>query len=324
MSYNAGFVGVSGVGASLIINELENNIKSYLDWGFLNIGGFVNINIPTTNISSFDLHILKPTVDKNQTPNYKVWQTPRKDWVYETGINYNGANPINISGIYVNSTLYPAPTGSGNITYKLNYPEGKVIFNSGLPASSVVQMNYSYRSIQVYKSEEFPYWKEIQHRSLENKTGFVLSDKGDFSIGTEHRVQLPAIILETVASSKSIPFRLGDKSLIIYQDILCHVLADNRNDKNNIVDILRLQEDRVIWLYNTNTVVRSGVYPLNYDGSKNLTGQNYNLIVDNNSYRWLTDRISEVSISEINFLNLRMYGSVIRLTNEIIFTSFES
>jgi hypothetical protein len=183
-------------------------------------------------------------------------------------------------------------------------------------------MDYSYRSVQVYKAEEFPYWKEIQYKSLENKTGFSLTDKGDFSIGSEHRVQLPAVIIETIASSKSEPFRLGDKSLIITQDILLHVLADNRNDKNNIVDTIRLQEDRVIWLYNTNTVVRSGVYPLNYDGSKNITGQNYNIIIDNDNYKWLTNRIKDINISEINFTNIRMYGSIIRLSNEIIFTSF--
>jgi hypothetical protein len=322
MAYNPGFVGVSGIGNSLIINELENNLKSYLDYGFLNIGGFVNVNRPETNIYGFDLHILKPHSDPNQSGSYKVWQTPRKDWVYESGIHYSSSSPIDISGVYVNNSFYPAPTGSGSITYKLNYPEGKVVFNNTIPSSSNVQMDYSYRSVQVYKAEEFPYWKEIQYKSLENKTGFSLTDKGDFSIGSEHRVQLPAVIIETIASSKSEPFRLGDKSLIITQDILLHVLADNRNDKNNIVDTIRLQEDRVIWLYNTNTVVKSGVYPLNYDGSKNITGQNYNIIIDNNNYKWLTNRIKDINISEINFTNIRMYGSIIRLSNEIIFTSF--
>jgi len=321
MSYDPSFMGVSTIGYPLIINELENNYKSFLEWGFLNLGAFTNVSIPTENISTFNLHVLKPTTDENQT-NKTVWQTPRKDWVYESGIDYNGTNPIDISGIYVNSTFYPAPTGNSTLGYTINYPEGKIIFNQSIPNTSDVQMEYSYKNIQVYKIDEFPYWKEIQYNSLENKTGFELNDKGDFSINSEHRVQLPAVIIETVARSNNRPYRLGDKSLIIEQDILLHVLSDNSFQKNNIVDIVRIQEDREIWLYNTKEIINSGIYPINYDGSKNLTGQNYYNIVNNDDYRWLKCRFSNIEISEINFVNTRMYGSIIRVTNEIIFTSF--
>ncbi len=321
MTYDPRFMGVSSIGETMLLNELENNYKSFLDWGFLNIGGFTNVNIPTQNISSFDLHILKPTTDPNQN-NRTVWQSARKDWVYESGINYGGSSPINISGINVNSVFYPGPTGNTTLGYTINYPEGKVIFNKSVPASSVVQLQYSYKNVQIYKMEEFPYWKQIQYNSLENKAGLSLTDKGDFAISSEHRVQLPAIVIEPIARSNSRPFQLGDKSLIIEQDLLLHVLSDQPKDKNNIIDILRLQEDRTIWLYNTNQIIRSGVYPLNFNGSKNINGQNYNIIVNNDSYRWLRCRMTDVNISDINFTNIRMYGSIIRVSNEIIFDTF--
>jgi len=322
MTYDPSFMGVDNIGSTLILNEIENNYKSFLDWGFLNLGAYTNVDIPTTNISGFDLHILKPTADPNQSSN-RVWQSARKDWVYETGVSFgSGSSPIEISGVYVNGTLYPAPTGNATIGYKINYPEGKIIFNKSVPPASVVQLNYAYKNIQVYKMEEFPYWKEIQYRSLENKTGLSLSDKGDFAVGSEKRVQLPAVVIETVARTESKPFRLGDKSLIMEQDLLLHVLSDNPKDKNNIVDILRLQEDRFLWLYNTNEVVKSGLYPLNYDGSKNINGQNYYNIINNESLRWLKCRVTNVSVSDINFVNIRMYGSVVRVSNEIIFTDF--
>ena len=321
MTYNPSFMGVDNIGSTMFLNELENNYKSFLDWGFLNIGGFTNVEKPTQNISYFNLNFLKTTTDNNNLEN-RVWQAPRKDWVHESGIVFSGVSPINVSGVYVNNTLYPAPTGSGSLTYSINYPEGKILFNSMVAASSLVEVEYSYKNIQVYKMEEFPYWKEIQYRSLENKTGMSLSDKGDFAINSENRVQLPAVVIESVARSESKPFRLGDKSLIIEQDILLHILSDNPRDKNNIVDILRLQEDREIWLYNTNEVIKSGLYSLNYNGSKNITGQNYYNIVNNENLRWLKCRITDVSISEINFVNIRMYGSVVRVSNEIIFTDF--
>jgi len=318
MTYDPSFMGVDNIGYPLIINELENNYKSFLEWGFLNLGAFTNVNIPTQNISSFDLHILKPTKDQNQTDR-TVWQSSRKDWVYESGVSYSGVSPISISGVYVNSTFYPAPTGNGSLSYTINYPEGKIIFDTPITNTSNVVLEYSYKNIQIYKMEEFPYWRQIQHNSLENKTGFALSDKGEFSIGSEHRIQLPAIIIETVARSNNRPYRLGDKSLLIEQDILLHILSDDSKQKNNIVDTLRLQEDRVIWLYNTQEIIKSGIYPLNYNGSKNITGQNYYNIVNNANYRWLRCHITDVNISDMYFTNIRMYGSIVRLTNEIIF-----
>lgn len=319
--YDPTFMGVENFGSTLILNELENNYKSFLDWGFINIGAFTNVSIPTQNISSFNLHILKTTEDNNQT-NKTVWQSARKDWIYESGISYSGVSPILVSGVYVNSTFYPGPTGNNTLGYRINYPEGKIIFNKPVPPSSVVQAEYSYKNVQIYKMEEFPYWKQIQYNSLENKAGLSLSDKGDFAISSEHRIQLPAIIIEPVARSDSRPFRLGDKSLIIQQDLLLHVLSDQPRDKNNIIDIIRIQEDREIWLYNTNQIIKSGIYPLNFNGSKNINGQNYYNIINNDSYRWLKCRITDVTISDINFTNIRMYGAVIRVSNEIIFTDF--
>ena len=321
MTYDPTFMGVDNIGSTQLLNELENNYKSFLDWGFINAGGFTNINRPTQNIAGFDLHKVRPTKDTNY-PTNSVWQTPRKDWVYESGISYVNQSPVEISGIYINNAFYPGPTGNATIGYSLNYPEGKVYFNQSVPPSSVVEMNYSYRNIQVYKTEQFPYWREIQYKSLENKTGFNLSDKGDFSIGSEHRIQLPSVIIETIARSNSRPFRLGDKSLYIDQDILLHVLSDNPKDKNNITDILRLQEDRVIWLYNTDSIIKSGVFALNYNGAKNINGQNYDLIVNNLEYQWIKCQMTDINISDINFTNIRMYGSVIRITNEIIYTEF--
>jgi len=317
MTFNPSFIGVKSLGQSLLINELINNYKSFLEWGFLNIGGFTNVSIPTSNISSFNLHILKPTKDPNYLDN-TVWQTPRKDWVYESGINYSGIQPNNFSGIYVNSSFYPEPTGNSDLGYRINYPDGRIIFNQPVASGASVSASYSYKNIQIYKMEEFPYWKEIQQASLENKTGFTLSDKGDFSISAEKRIQLPAVIIEAVARSSSKPLQLGDVSQIIEQDLLFHILSNNPSDKNNIVDILRLQKDRILFLYNTDNVVKSGVYPLNYDGSKNINGQNYNIIANNPSYQWIKCRIKDINISDINFVNIRLYGAIVRITNEVL------
>ena len=48
--YKAGFKNVSSIGDRQVLSSLEHNLKSFLDWSFLNIGGFINVNIPTSGI----------------------------------------------------------------------------------------------------------------------------------------------------------------------------------------------------------------------------------------------------------------------------------
>ena len=71
------FNNVESIGNKLVLEQLEDNLKSFLDWGFLNIGGFVNVNIPTTGINSNSLHTLKQTNDPGFVAG-RVWQTTHK------------------------------------------------------------------------------------------------------------------------------------------------------------------------------------------------------------------------------------------------------
>ena len=41
------FAHVAHIGNTLLNSELESNLKSFLEWSFLGIGGWSNITIPT-------------------------------------------------------------------------------------------------------------------------------------------------------------------------------------------------------------------------------------------------------------------------------------
>jgi hypothetical protein len=303
------FHNVSSITNKDRISSLEDNIKSFLDWSFLHIGGFVNVNIPTSGINGGNFHILKSTSDPSL--GNKVWQSPRKDWVYETGIVYASGSPIQFSGIYLNNTFLPAPTGSGSYSYNINYPLGQVIFTNPVSANSTIQANYSYRYVQTYKSSDSFWWKEVQKETY-NPSNF---NKQDYSITSVHRVQLPALIIELIPRTVQIPYQLGSVDNIIIQDIFLHIYTENANQRNILIDTLIHQKDKTLYLYDISNVIKNNRYSLNKFGNINPSGYSYPNILNNFSSYWCT--IKDSNIAELNTLSSSLYNGIVRWSMEI-------
>lgn len=304
------FTGVSSINDYLLISNLENNLQSFLDWGFLNIGGFTNISNTGTDYSD-DPSQLAIVND----PNYddgQVWQTRFNNWVWESGISFGASTPTMITDIVVDNNIV------NSNDYTLDYMNSRLIFNAAIPTNSVVKMDYSHKTVQIHKaSDNLVWWKQFQ-LDVANETAQFNENSGEYAIFTQHRVQLPCIIIQTVPRGQSEPYRLGDKSLVTYQDIILHIVAATDGSRNSIVDIIRLQEDKVIWLYNTSDLITNNIMPFNFNGSLNTNRQNYDQIVNNSLYRWKTCHLQDCIISEVES---RYYFSEasIRLTAEIIF-----
>lgn len=308
-----GFQQVSSIGEKSTISLLEDNIRDFLNYSFLKIGGFIDVNIPTSGISGGDFATLKPSYSP-ECPSGTVWEAVRKNWVYESGIGHEDRFPIAIEGINVNNTLYPTPTGNSTLSYYINYNDGQVIFNKPIPLLSNVKASYSYRYVQVYKANENFWFKELQQYSYDPSK--INKAPGQI-IMANHRVQLPCIIIETIPRTFQEPYQLGDVSNIISQDILLHIYTENPVQRNSIVDILLLQKDRQSFLYNIDKMLRDQVYPLDYRGSINPNGLNYGQILSNPLYRKNVYYISLANTSELSALSSNLYLGVVRWTLKI-------
>lgn len=316
MTLTGKFYGVDNIGQNFLINQLEINMKSFLDWGFLSAGGFINVNRSINNVYGSPIYRLYSVEDPNFN-NGQIWQTMRKDWVYESGISVNGASPIPISGLYIGNTYYDSST-TGSYSYKIDYANSRIIFNNKIATNSVITMNYSYRWIQVYNLKDAAlWWQQLQYSSDSNSTHFAQKNNGDFVIDPKYRVQMPAIVIETVPRGTARPFRLGDKSLRIDQDLIFHVLAQNINERNNIIDIIRLQQDKVLPFYNVDKVVENNAYPFNFDGSLNDNRIQYNGLINSDEYIWRTCRLKDMIVSEVESIS-QLFEAKIRTTVEII------
>ena len=285
-----------------VMAQVEENLKAYLDYSFLNIGGFVNVSSGNT---IYSVNNTRTTVSQASYVPGKTWETYRKDWVYETGISYNGTSPTRVSGVSVNNIFLPTPTGSGNYGYKLDYPNGQIIFNKPIPTGSKVFVNHSYRKCQVYKSSTTNWWGEFRNA--------VYSD-----LPNEYSIQTPAIVIEPTNRSNLIPYQLGDRSFFVDQDMLLYIFADSAIERNNISDMIRLQKEKNLYMYDINKVIKNGVYPLQYDGQINNSGQNYPSLLNNVNYSYLKLFIKDVNLLGLETYSKKLFWCILRLTTQTI------
>lgn len=310
---NTKFKGVNNIAQDLLLNILEANFKMYFDWAFLHIGAWFDINIGDNTIYNINKHSKLLPVDDPSYANGQVWQGIRKDWVWETGTFYNNASPIAINSVKVNNVSI------NQTNFIVNYPLGRIIFNNPISLSSNVELEYSYRFVQVHRSSENPWFNVLQFSSFNTSNQDIQQqDNGEWSIGGHHRIQLPCIIIDPVARSRSRPYEIGNGLLWLEQDIAFYILAENKNDRNKLLDILRLQQDVTLQLFDTNQLAQNDNYPLDYNGNIKDNPLMYPDIIS--LYPWRKCLIKNISLFEIDSIHPNLHQGMARATVEIIST----
>ena len=295
---------------NLILNTLEVNLKYYLDYAFLKIGAWTDIDIDQPQIFSSSLSSLSLYNDPSYVKG-QIWQGYRKDWVWENELSFEDNHPFTIDSIQVNNNTI-------NSGYNIDYINGRIVFDEPISDNSSVSVKHSFRNIQVYRSSDAPWWQILQSNSFDPKE--LIESNNDWSIGAYHRIQMPVIVIDAVSRSQNSPFELGNKSLVVQQDVVFNVVSQSKNERNQILDILRLQQDNTIWLYDINKAAKNNELPLDHNGFKNLNGLNYIDLV--NKYKWGKILFKNISLSEVQSWNINLYEGLVRVTFEIIFDGF--
>ena len=312
------FTHVSQVGNTLLNSQLESNLKSFLDRGMLGIGGWFNVNIPTSGAwgGTFDQLRL---VDDPSYGEGQVWESARKDWVWENEVPYTGGSPISITGVSVDGTFY----GTGDATYAhhYNYPLGRVVFDNPIASTSTVKLEYSYRNVQVYIADQAPWWDELQYNSMRvDDSSFSQVGSGNWAILSNNRVQMPAVVIEAVPRRTYQPYELGSSNNFITQDVLFHVVSESRWWRNQLVDIISLQKDKTLMLYDSNKLADSGAYPLDFRGMVVAPENNYSGLVSTDGYQFTSARITDMGVTEMESYNSMLHEGTVRASFEVILT----
>jgi hypothetical protein len=256
--------GVDNIGDSLLSEQLECNALAFFSWGLLGIGGFFNVNIPQSGAYGGDFSRLRLSEDPNYSVG-QVWEGFRKDWVWESGVEFT-SQPTAISGVFVDGQYYN-PADTGGYGHLVDYPNGRIIFASPIDSGSTVTCEYSYRLWQWY-TQDVPWWEEIQFNSYRvDSPQFLQYGSGAWSILAENRVQLPAVIVEAVSRTDRKPFEIGSEAVTVRQDLLFHILAETPTDRKTMHDIITEQYQKRIQGFDKNLMFDADAYPLTADGA---------------------------------------------------------
>lgn len=299
--------------AEIDLNEtVLSNLVMFFDWGLVDKGAFNNVTLNKNDIRGNSRATLK-VANEHYYPSGQVWETFKSNLAWESGTSIS--EPIQISGVYVNNTLY----AKNHATYGhyIDYQNGRVIFNSGIPITSSVKMEYSYKQFSVCESRESPLLKQIQF-GWNKLTNFNQISSGNYSVHGEQRVQLPLVGFEFVRESKS-PYEIGSSAFINKHDILCRVVAQDEATVKKIIGIISNQEEKTIFLLDMNLMAKSGLFPITYNGELRSGAVTYpDLTKESAGLRYGQLAIVDTVGQNGTYLSPDLYYGTVTLKTEVI------
>lgn len=313
------FKSVRNIGKAEFKENLRDSVITFVDWGFLNMGSYYNINIPTSGSYGGDAHSLRPIDDPRYT-NGQVWEGFRKNWVWESGISQS-TQPIQISGVFVDGAF--SGVGGG---YHIDYPNGRVVFDTAISTSSAVKVEYSFKMIDIKDANNIPWFRNIQQRSFRVDDSNFQIGSGNWSSLADTRLQLPAIIVEMVDNREKTGYQIGNSSHWCQSDVLFHVLAEDDSYASRLSDALDKQEQKLIYLIDSDIMATQNKFPLNYQGSKNSNPLTYPALTAESGsggarYEGVAGgqcRIIDSTVRNGTWINSNIYHQTVRWTTEVI------
>lgn len=301
-------------------NDILDGLIEFFDYGLLEKGNYFNVTLDEQSPNGEDYSRLR-SVSEPRFTDGQAWEGFRSNWVWQSGISYsplpitanNGGKP-GISGVYVNDAFY-AHDSVGTYAHHVDYSNGRVVFDNAIPIDSKVQAEYSYKWININYACNLPWVRQIQQNSNQPDANFIDGKDSDVQIPPESKIQLPTIAVEVVPSRKFKGYQLGGGQYV-YTDVLFHCIAEDEMTRNTLVDIVSLQNDKTIHLFNTNKIHEDGVYPLDYRGSPVSNAKEYPEIVLSEDYNGGRMRLINVQVQDMIAVNSNIYGGIVRMTTE--------
>lgn len=308
--------GISTFGDATITTHVRENLISFFDNGLVDKSGFVNVEVPTTGYYDGLEHRLRPVSDPRYNDG-QVWEGFRSNWVWQSGngaLTSTDSSYPGVSGVYINDTFYPTST-DGDYAHHINHPLGRVIFDAAISTDSKVECSYSYKYVNVTKVDGLEWFKQIQQNSERADNTNFINNSGEWGVLGDNRFQLPAIGVELVNSRRMIGYQLGGGQTI-FTDFLFHCVAEDAYTRDHLMDIVTLQNDKVIRAYDLNDISSNNVFPLDYRGVPISGALSYETLISD--YEGNHIRLIDASIDSVYSLTPNIHVGTVKLKTEVI------
>lgn len=281
-----------------VSEKLEINLISIFDWGFVDKGGYINVEINQTGCYVTNQSLLIQTTDIRNSG--VRWQAP-ENLVYESGVTHSPA-PYSPALIYKNNIL-----DSGAV---INYRDGVIIPTAGA-SGDIVKAKFAYKWVNFTSSRKTGNVRRLKYRHTRTDI-----DNGDVDLPNEISLPLPSVLFDVPPISSSRPYSLDRWGARIYtHNINVCVVGESASDVTRICDYICGQEGMSFSSFDPELVISSGDFPLNFDGTKN-SGKNHNQL--STDYPWATINIISAEGLWGAYIHEHIYEANVRLKTELV------
>lgn len=244
---------------------LKLNMKFLMDYEFLRDGRYTNVASGQTAPNGSDMSVLLcDTSNDDLLANFddgQIWQSPFRNWVYESGIVLNDdigirdlPLPVIASGVYIGGTFKATnPTHeSYDATYAhhIDWINGRIIFDNALPTDEEVRVaGFSYKHVRFDFEDAFNRELKEGYLNQQYSTNPLTSNNIVYPSGGLQ--PYPAVFIETWGRRWR-PHELGNRSLVARDRLILHIWAETSMDRDDIADIISYQERKSVPLVDFN------------------------------------------------------------------------
>ncbi len=306
-------------------NNIQDSLVEYWDWALLEKGNYFNVDLNETAPNGSDMSRLRMSSNDSFVSG-QVWEGFRKNWVWQSGVSgvglpapIVGSDPNNpgISGIYVDGNYEPS-SGIGDYAHKVDYFNGRVIFDSPIPTGLTVKAEFSYKYINVVYANNVPWLKEVQARTESPTSRFYETSTGEWDVPPESRLQLPAIAIEVVPVRRFKGYQLGGGQWV-YTDVLFHCIAEDDTTRNMLIDIVSLQSDKCVYSIDGDRLNSEKLFPLDQGGSPVPSALLYPEAIE--SYNAGNFKLLDAKVEAMQMVTPDLFAGIVRFTTEGIKTN---
>lgn len=263
---------------------LADNLKTWLEYGLLETGAYTTakFNMPSTSGLTNLKRVFDERYDGINGSGSHVFEGMGPSWVWENITNVPSGYPglFRPSGVYVNNVFFNVAE-SGYYSFKVDYLNGRILFNNPVPQGSSVKCEYCFRDVAIYLEDEVPWRETIQNYLNKYENAENLQPSGLCQILKDNRLWLPCIIIDA-KTRDSVGIQLGggelDTNLVVY-----HIFSENPSVTRGMSDIIQDQKSQTLNLFDSNKRPQT----FEYDGTLSSESTTYpNLINRGSGYFW--------------------------------------